>query len=482
MVFYIVISIGLVFDVVAILRVLLRPHRQPASRIAWVATIILLPFVGALAYWLLGEVNIGRNRIIKIQKIQDNLPNFSNMLSQYSLEQPAIASQNFNHIFKLGKSISRFDPVANKTAKLLPDSEQMINSLVADIDTATDHVHLLFYIWQPDSSGLLVLAALKRAAKRGVKCRLMVDSIGSTELINSSHWAQLAQQGILAGEILPIGNLIRKIIRSRIDLRNHRKLVIIDDSITYCGSQNCANAAVEGEPDSLIWVDVMLRIEGPVARQNQYLFASDWMICTGEDISDLLHLPLQISADNPARLTAQVIGTGPTDRHSAMSQMFVALITSSRKNITITTPYFIPNAAIQSALQAAAYRGVKTTMIFPAKNDSWVLQCASHSYYEELLNAGVRIFEYTAGLLHAKTLTIDGEFAMIGSANLDRRSFDLNYENNLLIYDPELVAELTQTQNQYISSSDVIDKMSVAKWPASRKILYNAVAMLGPLL
>jgi cardiolipin synthase len=279
--------------------------------------------------------------------------------------------------------------------------------------------------------------------------------------------------------LLPIGNILMRAFIGRIDLRNHRKIVVIDGHITYGGSQNCADAAFLPKPKFAPWVDAVFRFEGPIARQNQYLFVSDWMTETDEDISDILRLPFPKTSKGFA---AQAIGTGPTDRSLAMSQMFVALIASSREELTISTPYFVPNEPIQSALQSAAYRGVKVTLIVPERNDSWIVQGASRSYYQALLESGIHLYEYTGGLLHAKSLTIDGEFMMVGSANMDRRSFDLNYENNMLIYDPALVTKMVERQNEYISQSNICTLKMVSDWPVGTRLWNNTVAVLGPIL
>jgi cardiolipin synthase len=223
----------------------------------------------------------------------------------------------------------------------------------------------------------------------------------------------------------------------------------------------------------------MLRFEGPIARQNQHLFAGDWMAHVDDDIDVLLRRPML-----PAQpgLTAQVIGTGPTVRYSAMPEMFETLIYSARRELVITTPYYVPVESMQAALCASARRGVETSIVFPARNDSWIVSAASRSYYAELLNAGVRIFEFIGGLLHTKSLTIDGEVTLIGSANMDRRSFELNYENNILLYDPALTAEVYQRQQRYIDQSLLVDPNRVAEWTWRRRLWNNTVAMLGPVL
>jgi cardiolipin synthase len=223
----------------------------------------------------------------------------------------------------------------------------------------------------------------------------------------------------------------------------------------------------------------MIRFEGPVALQNQYVFVSDWMTYVDEDIRDVL---TEHSAASQTGFTAQVIATGPTVRASAMPEVFSTLMYSARKTLTITTPYYVPNESMQAALCAAANRGVDTTIIFPARNDSFVVAAASHSYYADLLRAGVKIFEYTQGLLHTKSLTVDSSVTLIGSANMDRRSFDLNYENNILFADKDLTAEVRERQQAYLADSQPVHLEDVENWPMSRRLWNNAVAMVGPLL
>ena len=454
---------------------MLRPHREPTARIAWIAVISLLPVLGILAYIFLGEVDIGRKHVARMRQVLSHMPAIAPPKSNEAINFKADVPPHWEHLFRLGKSISGFDPIGGNSSELMADSDAMIDRLVQDIDEAKKHVHLLFYIWLPDNNGLKVVEALKRAAARGVNCRAMADNVGSSTIVKSEHWQAMQDSGVKLAIILPI--LIA--FSGRIDLRNHRKIMVIDGDITYCGSQNCTDAEFLPKPKYAPWVDAVVRFEGPIARQNQHLFVSDWMTATNEDITELLNLP---TAAPKSGFTAQVIGTGPTNRHMAMSQMFVALITSARKKLVLTTPYFVPNEPIQSALQAAGYRGVEVTIIFPAKNDSKIVQGTSRSYYQELLNAGVKIYEYKPGLLHAKTLTIDGEFSMIGSANIDRRSFDLNYENNMLIYDPKTTADIVERQQQYISKSNRVTQEDVDSWSMATKLWNNTVAVLGPIL
>jgi len=285
--------------------------------------------------------------------------------------------------------------------------------------------------------------------------------------------------GVLLAVALPIGNLLLRPLKGRIDLRNHRKIVVIDNQITYCGSQNCADPEFRVKAKYAPWVDAMIRFEGPIVRQNQYLFTSDWMAETDEDISGLLREPV-LSGQNG--FPAQVIGTGPTVRYSAMPEMFETMIYSARSELVISTPYYVPDESMQAALCASARRGVETTIIFPARNDSWVVGAASRSYYADLLAAGVRIFEYEGGLLHTKSLTIDGEVTLIGSANMDRRSFELNFENNIIFYDQSLTADVRQRQESYIACARPVTIEMVESWTWQHRLCNNAIAMFGPVL
>jgi cardiolipin synthase len=460
-------------------RVLLRPHRDPSSRIAWVVVILSLPVAGIAAYILLGETNIGRRRVALLNGIVSRLSADLLASDNEPATEPDHIPENYQHLFQAGKSVNGFDPVGGNDAVLLADSNAAIDAMVADIDAAAEHVHLMFYIWLPDNNGCKIVAALNRAAKRGVSCRAMADDMGSRHMIRSAHWQTMATAGVQLAAALPINNPLVRPFKGRVDLRNHRKILVIDNQVTYCGSQNCA------DPEFLIkaryapWVDIMMRFVGPIARQNQYLFACDWEAETGEVLGSLLSEPL--GANEPG-LPAQVIGTGPNVPYSAMPEIFETLIYAARNELVITTPYYVPDESMQAALCACARRGVATTIVFPFKNDSRIVSAASKSYYAGLLAAGVRIFEYSGGLLHSKSLTIDGEITLIGSANMDRRSFDLNFENNILLYDPELTAAMLERQQSYITQAIAVTEETINNWRWSKRLWNNTIAILGPVM
>lgn len=472
--------IGLtLLELAFIIRVILRPHREPASRIAWIVVIAVVPVLGIIAYIMFGETSIGRRRSHCKHKILENMPKLvcasENGESLIATDVP----EKYQHLFKATHSISGFQTFSGNSARLFSNSNKTIDAMVADIDSARQHVHLLFYIWLMDINGCKIITALKRAAERGVICRAMADGLGSRALISSPHWKGMQDAGVHVAVGLSIGNPFSLALGERIDLRNHRKIIVIDDQITYCGSQNCADAEFRVKAKYAPWVDAVMRFQGPIARQNQHLFIADWMTSVNENLDSLLAAPL--AAKQPG-FPAQAFGTGPTVRCSAMPEIFELLMYTARHKIIITTPYYVPDEAMQNGLCAAALRGVDTTIILPAHNDSFIVAAASRSYYAELLAAGVKIFEYVGGLLHTKSFTIDNEMTLIGSANMDRRSFDLNYENNILLYDPKLTSDMQALQAHYISQSKLISSEHVESWSMGHRFWNNTIAILGPVL
>ncbi|MGH8034998.1 MAG: cardiolipin synthase, partial [Lysobacterales bacterium] len=423
--------------------------------------------------------NIGRKRAQKAKEILAAMPPALPPSCSSHPDLKALFPERCEPVFRLGQTINGFPAVGGNSALLMPDSNSGIDAMVADMDAATDHIHVLFYIWLADTNGLKVVEALKRAAGRGVVCRAMADGLGSRALIRSGLWQDLMRSGVQVAVALPIGNPLLRAFKGRIDLRNHRKIVVIDTRITYCGSQNCADPEFRVKPRYAPWVDVLMRFEGPIARQNQHVFIGDWMTCVDEDIGYLLEVPTVPAGQG---FTAQVIATGPTVRNSAMPETFITLMHAAHQKLVITTPYYVPNESMQAALCTAAWRGVETTIIFPARNDSWEVAAASRSYYRELLKAGVRIYEYTGGLLHAKTMTVDHDICLIGSANMDRRSFELNYENNIVFFDRDLTAAMQARQQTWLAISKRVKMADVKAWSMGRRLWNNAVGMMSPLL
>ena len=462
-------------EIGVLVRVLLRPHREPASRLAWIIVVIALPLVGIIAYLILGETRISGRRREHGRDIDAALPRpRGDQSCLRSLEAGPHRAP-----FALARTVNCLEATCGNTARLAKDSNAAIDEIVADIDAAKEHVHLCSYIWLADNNGLKVKDACIRAAQRGVTVRILADALGSWRLIRSSYWQELRANGCKARVALPVGNPLWTLIRGRVDLRNHRKLVIVDNRIAWCGSQNLADPQFRIKPRYAPWVDIMTRWEGPVAQHNQYLFVSDWMAEGGDDISNLLR---EAAARSEGSVLAQVIGTGPTSSFDAMPSCFSELIHSARDELVITTPYFVPDEQLLFAITSAARRGVRTTMVVPSRCDSRIVAATSRSYYEDLIKAGVEVYEYRLGLLHSKTMIVDQTIGLIGSANLDRRSFELNFENNILFADKGLAKVLSDRQKEYLSQSDEVTAATIASTGLPRRIWQNLLAVMSPVL
>jgi cardiolipin synthase len=382
--------------------------------------------------------------------------------------------------FDLARTINHIDPTCENSARIAADSNDAIEQMIADIRMARENVHLCTYIWLADRNGVRVKDACIEASRRGVEVRLLADALGSRRFISSSHWRDLRDAGCQARVALPVGNPLWTLVRGRVDLRNHRKLAVMDNRVCWCGSQNIA------DPEFLIkaryapWVDIWTRWAGPVAQHVQYLFVSDWIAEGGDDIAGLLEA--HPATSDEGSILAQVIGTGPTASFDAMPASFSELIHSAREELVITTPYFVPDEQLLFALTSAARRGVRTIMILPRRCDSRFVAATSRSYYEDLLKAGVDLFEFRHGLLHSKTMIVDRTIGLIGSANLDRRSFELNFENNILFSDPAFAMAVRKRQDEYLSLSDAVTPGDIAQFGLGRRILQNLLATLSPVL
>ena len=267
------------------------------------------------------------------------------------------------------------------------------------------------------------------------------------------------------------------LVGHRTDLRNHRKIAVIDGHIAYCGSQNCADPAFLVKRDFAPWVDIFVRFEGPVARQTDIIFAAAWTLETGEDLREAM------SAEPPRALpdgiAAIACGIGPLSPRGTMTDMFAAVLAATQSQVTITTPYFAPDPELLGAIVAAARRGVEVRIVVPHRNDDRVVGAISRAYYPELARSGVRIFEYCGGLLHAKTIVADGCVALIGSSNMDRRSLDLNFENNILLESDEIAGQLGRRQQRWLEDAIEIDRDAATTRPFGRRIVDNLLTIIG---
>ena len=456
-----------------IARAILLEDRDSYARAAWVLLLVSLPGIGTVLYLLFGErwiSNAFRKRARECYT----------MLLPYAPQTEACdVSPESAGAFRTCEAASRWPTATGNTAQVASGPDAAITGIVADIDAATRTVHLSFYIWLSDHNGTKVVDAVCRAARRGVTCRIVADAIGSRALIHSPHWNTMREAGAHLCASLPVPFGLGFLAGHRTDLRNHRKIVVVDGATTWGGSQNCADPAFLPKRKFAPWVDILIRYEGPIARQAEVIFASAWMAETGEDMRPVLSPDLPLPS--PSGFSAIAVGTGPLSPQATMTDIFVAVLAAARERVVITTPYFAPDPPLLNAIVAAARRGVRLTIIFPQRNDSRIVGAISRGYYPLLARAGVHIFEFRGGLLHAKTMVVDETLALVGSANMDRRSLDLNFENNVVFESAALAAEVAAHQSRWLDQSVEVDYDGVAARSLPRRLLDNLLTMAAPL-
>jgi len=454
--------------------VLLRPQKRNSSSLAWILVILMVPVAGVLAFLVFGEVHLGKKRLRRHRDIVQRIR--AACSEHWEGEAPPELELQHRTLADLAYHVGETTPHGGNHLELIAETERVIDALIADVDGARDHCHFLYYIFMPDASGRRVAEALVRAVGRGVRCRLLVDAVGSARLLDSPLCRELRAGGV---ELVPALPTKLRLTTGRIDLRNHRKIAVIDGTVGYTGSHNLADAAFATKPRYAPWVDATVRIQGPAVRDLHELFVQDWYLERNESLEKLLAIS---PPSLPGGVPIQVLGTGPHTNTDALVHLIQAAFHLAREELILTTPYFVPDDGTLDAMKTAALRGVRTQLVVPRRNDSHLVAAASRSFYEPLLEAGVEIYEYNRGLLHAKTITIDHDGAIVSTANLDRRSFELNFEVSLSVYDSDFARKLRALQHSYVEDSERIDATG---WSGRRwidRIAHNAAGILAPIL
>ncbi len=461
-------------------RVIMRKRAASVS-LAWLVVILLIPLAGAVIYLLFGENRLGENRAKRAADNLDFLNIWVDTLEKktnvdwntINIECEPIACQ-INSLFSI-------PAMPDNDLELIDTSEVFFEKLLADLKAARSFCYLQFYILSCGGKVDEVVAALKDAAARGVSCRLLLDSIGSKEFFAGTSPDSMRSAGIEVVEVLPAG-----IFRSffvRVDLRNHRKLVVIDSAVAYTGSQNLVDPRFFKQESGVgQWKDCMARIKGPLIEVMTASFLYDWTLETGISIDTLVEKQGLFSPDSAGDAVVHMVPSGPGFKEHAIHDLLLTTIYAARKELILTTPYFVPDNAILTALKSAAGRGVDVTVIVPEKNDSRLVYYASRGMFEDLIQRGVRIMLFRDGLLHAKTITVDNDFCLFGSVNLDMRSFWLNFEMTLFIYNRGFTSKLRSLQQEYIAGSVVVDLEIYQQRSFANRFKENAALLVGPLL
>ena len=454
--------------------VLLHKSRNPVSTAAWIMAIILLPLFGGLMFVVFGINRVERHRSEKL-RVSGRLGKHLPALSQYQIIPGEAHDPKQDRLMYLADRVADTLATTGNDVEILPDTNRTLGLIEQAILAAEETVHLEYYIWRPDRTGKRIRDLLIRKAKEGVKIRFLYDGIGSMHL-NNRFLSLMRAAGIHVAAFLP-GATFRE--RWSINLRNHRKIVIVDGRVGFTGGMNIGDEYLGRNPHLGYWRDTHLRLVGPTVLQLQQVFAEDWCYATGEELTESHLFP---APDSPGSVCAQVVPGAPTGGVSPLHSLMFAAINDARESVTLATSYFVPPTSLMAALETAALRGVRVRLLVAGRSAYFWTVLAGRSFYDSLLRSGVEIHEYERGLMHAKTLTVDGTWSLIGTANFDARSLMLNFEVAVALYDAKIAEQLEAQFEQDIQHAELIDPETWGLRSGWRILGENVFRMFAPVL
>ena len=459
--------------------VIISARRPVGVAFAWIFIVMTFPVLGISLYILIGDRPVGRKLKQKITRMALEYLHFKSKVGQDYADDRQLIPLEGRALSLLAQANNGSPVVAGNKLELHTDSLEILQYFINEINQAKVSLNLEFYIWALGGAADQVGEALIAAAIRGVSCRVLLDSLGSKDWFKS-HWpGRFRDAGIEVTEALPIQ--IGRFQFRRADLRLHRKIFVIDGATVWTGSMNLVDPRTFKQNSGVgEWVDAMVRVEGPVAAQFELTFAFDWCVCN----PNISHFTEAIPEAVPdvGSVIAQKFASGPIYRDDILYQVMLSAIIDAREELTITTPYFGPDDGLLQALMAAARRGVNVNLIIPKLNDSTLVAWSSRSYYDDLLQSGVKIAEFHGGLLHTKSLLVDKRIAIFGSVNFDQRSLRLNFEISLIVYDEDFCNKLQKLITTYLDKSDYVTLDEWSKRPQWHHYLENAAHLTSPLL
>ncbi|HSR96670.1 MAG TPA: cardiolipin synthase [Kofleriaceae bacterium] len=464
---------GITIWAVAMAVAVIQQRRSPAATIAWLLVLALLPIVGWLVYRLIGPLRLERRKLRR-RVTRKLVEEAIGALQEIESEGPM---RHREQLARVAIAAGEAPPLRADHIELYTEGEPKYRAIADAIDAACHHVHLEYYIWENDQIGRRLRDQLIARAKAGIEVRVLVDATGSIGA-RRPFFRALSEAGASVAWFNPVSLL--GIRRRRADFRTHRKIIVCDGRVGFTGGMNVADAETAEFAGAKAWRDTHMRFEGSAVRVLQRVFAEDWFYATGKDIpAGETYFPMPTTAGSEV---VQIVASGPDLDVFAIQKMFFAAINQASSRVWVTTPYFVPDDAILSALVSAAMRGLDVRVIAPAHGDSRLVDLAARSYFPDLLAAGARVFEYLPRFLHAKTFVIDDDVAIIGTANLDNRSFRLDFEVAAVLYGTQTNAKLDAAFQADLTCCKELEHRDWREQPFWTRLGQSGARLLSPLL
>jgi cardiolipin synthase len=478
--------LGVLSYLIGILALFIIPaNRKPGEATAWLLLIFVAPIVGAILFLLLGSPKLSKWRRDQQYKMNERIKDLAEDAEQIPELAPLVdppLPARYEPLVDLIDQLSGMPVTAGNTVELLPDYVGAVERIVQDIDAARRYVHLEYFMFANDKIGAPVIDALVRARERGVVCRVLIDHLGNIGY-HGPVLKRLGGAGIPVHQMLPAKPFDNQ--WNRIDLRNHRKIIVVDGAVGYTGSQNLVEDTYHKRANikrGIHYIELVVRVTGPVVRELNSAFVTDWHSETEELLTIRTAPELRVRTQATGDALCQVLPSGPGFEHDNNLMLFVALFHAARRRITIANPYVVPEESLLLALTSAAQRGVEVNLLVSEIGDQFLVHHAQGSYYEELLKAGVRIYRYQPPvILHSKSISIDDDIAVISSSNMDIRSFQLNLEVTLVCYDPHVVADLRKIEAEYLRCSRPLPLETWQARPLHMKLFDNLARLTSAL-
>lgn len=470
---YTICYVAYICSIIGLILLVILENRNPVKTLSWILVLTFLPVLGLVIYYFFGEDRRQKKRISR--KMYRKLPHVPQH-TPFSHDNSCSLDQHKQLVDLLYKS-DNAPLLSGNSVDIFTQGEDKFRTLIADLMGAKHHIHMEYYIIQQGGLATKIRNVLIEKAKQGIQVRLMYDDVGSWNL-TKKFFQPLIQVG---GEVEPFLKVAFPLLTRKVNYRNHRKIVVIDGIIGYVGGMNIADRYINGGPFDY-WTDFHIRIQGKGVWGLQATFLMDWYYTHKKIVEDKIYFPHPQTDVSSQENAMQVVTSDPLEQNHAIMQGLLYAISNAQKRVYIQTPYFVPSESILQALKMIALSGVDVRIILPSQADSWVVLQASNSFINELLSVNIKVYAYDRGFIHSKLVIVDDTLSIVGSSNMDVRSFEYNFEINAFIYDEYTNERIRHVFEKDLEHTTLITPSLWEKRGYKRRLSESACRLLAPLL